>query len=475
MSEDLCYLTAGEALALFASRKLSPVELLQALLDRAESVNPAINALADRYPEEALDAARESEARWHRGEARALEGVPILVKDAQRIAGRRTTFGSLLYKDNIESESDPMIERLLAAGAVIHGRTTTSELCFSGICRSPVWGNTVNPWNPAFGPGGSSGGAGAALAAGLTILATGTDMGGSIRIPASACGVVGYKPPHGRNADGPPWNLDPFNHCGPLARSAGDIALTQNVVSGPHPLDHDSLRERMHLSPEPAGIDGLRIAWSIDLGYRRVDPEVRRNTLATLETFRALGCAVEEVDLGWTEEIDRLAGYWYNHTHIGRLILRAAEETPALLSPELRRLAGLIREGSTPDCIVSTIDLANHMYRSLGPVLAAHDLLICPTMTIPAVPADHEMFAAGFRIDGQEVDPEFGYSATHQFNILRNLPVMSLPSGFAASGVPTGIQIVGRSFDDATVHRAAFAYERARGGWYGSPAARPTT
>jgi amidase len=132
----------------------------------------------------------------------------------------------------------------------------------------------------------------------------------------------------------------------------------------------------------------------------------------------------------------------------------------------------LLREGSTLDCTVSTIDLANRMYRRLGPLLEEHDLLVCPTMTIPAVPADHQMFEVNFCIDGTQVDPEYGYSTTHQFNILGNLPVMSLPSGFATTGVPTGIQIVGRSFDDATVHRAA-AYERARGGWCGSAMARP--
>jgi amidase len=440
---------------------------------RAEKVNPAVNALADCYPEEALQAAQESESRWRSGQPRALEGIPVLVKDAQKIAGKRTTFGSLLYMDNIEAESDPMIERLQAAGAIIHGRSTTSELCVSGICRSPVWGNTRNPWNMEYGPGGSSGGAGAALAAGMTILATGTDMGGSIRVPASACGVLGYKPPHGRNPDGRPWNLDPLNHCGPMARTTGDLALMQNVTSGPHPMDHDSLRELVHLPAKPDSIRGFRIAYSIDLGYRRVDPDVRRNTLDAIDTIRALGCAVEEVNLGWTEEIDRLCGYWFNHTHLGRIILHAAEATPELLSPEMQRLAELIQEGSTPDCIVSTIDLANRMYQSFGPIMTTHDLLICPSMTIPAVRADHQMFDVDFRIAGRPVHPEFGYSTTHQFNILRNCPVISLPSGFSASGVPTGIQIVGRTFDDISVYRAAFAYERARGSWYGSAEGRP--
>ncbi len=157
-----------------------------------------------------------------------LEGVPLAVKDAQRVKGKRTTHGSLIFKDNIDDHSDPMIERLQKAGAIIFARTTTPEFCLSGVCHSRIWGITRNPWNLDYGPGGSSGGSGAALAAGLTTLATGTDIGGSIRIPASACGIVGFKPPHGRNPDGPPANFDRFNHCGPMTRSVADAALMQN-------------------------------------------------------------------------------------------------------------------------------------------------------------------------------------------------------------------------------------------------------
>ena len=175
----------------------------------------------------------------------------MAVKDAQRVAGKRTTYGSLLFKDNFSDHSDPMIERLEEAGAIIHARTTTPEFCLSGTCHTRMWGVTRNPFNPQFGPGGSSGGSGAALAAGMTTLATGTDIGGSIRIPAAACGVVGYKPPHGRNPDGPPACFDTYNHCGPMTRSTADAALMQNIVSGVHPADHDSLRDRV-LIPDAA-------------------------------------------------------------------------------------------------------------------------------------------------------------------------------------------------------------------------------
>ena len=471
--ELICFNSAAQNLTLFRSKQLTPVDLVQAMVRRDASENPALNAFADRYFEEALQAAKLSEARWMRGEERPLEGIPVAVKDAQRVAGQRTTFGSPVFRENVASRSDPMIERLLLAGAIVHARTTTSEFCVSGVCRSAMWGTTLNPWNIAYGPGGSSGGSGAALAAGLTTLATGTDMGGSIRVPASACGIVGYKPPHGRNPDGTPWNLDRINHCGPMARTVEDIGLMQNIVSGRHPADHDSLREVVHLPRLPKNIRGFRIAFSIDLGYRQVDPEVRKNTLQTLDVFRELGCEVTEARLDWSEDIDAAFGQWFYHLNVGRRLLLYARMRPELLSPDILRVAAAIQDQSDPEGITKFIDVANRMYATFGPILESHDVFICPTMTIPAVAADHRMFAEDFEIDGKRVDAEFGYSTTHQFNMLPNCPVLSVPSGFASSGVPTGIQIVGRTFDDLSVYRAGMAYVKARGFWYQSPELRP--
>jgi Asp-tRNA(Asn)/Glu-tRNA(Gln) amidotransferase A subunit family amidase len=471
--EEICYNSAARNLALFRSRELTPVDLVQATIDRDAGDDVRPNAFADRFFDEALHAARLAGARWMRGDARPLEGILLAVKDAQRVTGQRTTFGSPVFKENFASSSDPMIERLLSAGAIVHARTTTSEFCVSGICRSPMWGTTLNPWNTDYGPGGSSGGSGAALAAGLTTLATGTDMGGSIRVPASACGIVGYKPPHGRNPDGPPWNLDRVNHCGPMARTVEDIGLMQNIVSGPHPADHDSLRETVYLPPHPEGIRGFRIAYSIDLGYRQVDPGVRRNTTQALDIFRQLGCEVAEVQLDWSEDIDVAFAEWFGLLHVGRGLLAHARSHPELLSPDMLRTAAAIRDQLDQEGIVNFLDLANRMYATFGPVLEAHDVFICPTMTIPAVTTGHQMFAEDFEIDGKRVDAEFGYSTTHQFNILQNCPALSIPSGFATNGVPTGIQIVGRTFDDLSVYRAGIAYEKARGFWYQSPEFRP--
>jgi Asp-tRNA(Asn)/Glu-tRNA(Gln) amidotransferase A subunit family amidase len=468
--EELCYLTVRQAVGLFARKGLSPRELIDAVLRRIAAVNPGINAFGDQFQEQALAAAGAAEARWMKGTARALEGVPLAVKDAQRVQGQRTTFGSPAYRDNIAETSDPMIERLIEAGAIVHARTTVSEFCYSGICRSQLWGTTRNPWNREYNPGGSSGGSAAALAAGMTPIATGTDMGGSIRIPASACGVVGYKPPHGRNPDGWPFNVDRFNHCGALARSVGDLALVQNIISGHHSRDPDSLRERVVAPVHAEPIAGMRIAWSPDLSYHRVDPEVRKNTENTLEIFRSLGCSVDEADLGWTEEIDRIATGWYESSTPGRMIAEAVKSTPSLVSPEIAKLA---RTFTGKMSLAQVFDLMNAMWRSLSSVFEDHDAFLCPTMTVAAVPAEHSMWAQDFTIDGVVVDPEYGYSMTHQFNVLGSCPAMSVPSGRTSAGVPTGLQIVGRPYDDFSVFRAALAFEEAVGGWYGSPESRP--
>jgi Asp-tRNA(Asn)/Glu-tRNA(Gln) amidotransferase A subunit family amidase len=467
---DLCYLTAAAAIDLFARRKLSPRELMAAVIRRIEVVNPAINALGDRFLDEAKTAAATAEHRWSTGTTRPLEGIPVAVKDAQQVAGQRTTYGSPVYRANIAQYSDPMIERLLAAGAIIHSRTTVSEFCVSGVCTSPMWGTTRNPWNALYSPGGSSGGSAAALAAGMTLLATGTDMGGSIRVPASACGVVGYKPPHGRNPDGAPFNVDRFCHCGPLARSVGDAALMQNIVSGQHASDHDSLREVVVLPTEPANIAGMRVAWSPDLSYRAVDPEVRTNTEQALSVLAGLGCVVEEVEVGWTEEVDRIAAGWYRSSHTGRMIAAAAAEAQHLVSSDLLKLAA---SSQAEFSLAEAFGLISAMSTSLSSIMEGHDVFICPTMTVAAVRADQSMWDTDFKIDGVTVDPEFGYSTTHQFNVLSNCPALSVPSGRTSFGVPTGLQIVGHPYDDATVFRVALAFEAAAGPWFSSPEGRP--
>ena len=471
---DLCYLTATEALVQFRAGKLKPSTYLEAIITRIDQVNPIVNALADTYFDEARAQAREADTAYANATAEgALFGVPVMIKDAQRVSGKRTTHGSLLHMDaQADVLSDPMVERMQQAGAIILARTTTPEFCISGVCRSLAWGNTVNPFNPDYGTGGSSGGSGAAVAAGFVPIATGTDIGGSIRIPSSCCGVVGFKAPHGRNPDGPPANFDRYNHCGALARSIADLALVQDVVSGAHPRDHDSLRETVVLPTTAGRLDGLKIAFSMNLGYRAVDLEVRANTRAALEKFRALGATVTEVDFPWTDECDQAATHWYNTMHYLRQASWVAKDNADKLNDYTLAAAAGVRQ-TTLDDVSRAWEVQHEMYQFFGALMEEYDLLLCPTTTVPAVKADHDATADDYRVDGVVVDPEYGWVLTHHFNMLHNCPVMAVPSGFASNGVPTGIQIIGRTFDDPTVFKSSLAYEKQCGGWLRSASTRP--
>ena len=301
---ELHYITAVEAIQRFKARELSPVELMQAIIARAEAVEPRVNALADRYFDQALDAAREAEVRYGgRGRRpRALEGIPIVIKEETPIAGQRTTQGSLIYKDYIETRTATVAQRILDAGAIVHARSTAPEFSCAPFTHSRLWGVTRNPWNLDYSPGGSSGGSGAALAAGSTTLANGSDIGGSIRIPASFCGVVGFKPPYGRVPEVAPFNLDHYCHEGPLARTVADCALLENVMAGPDPHDIVSLRPKLRIPAELRAIAGWRIALSRDLGGFTVDQDVAANLGRVADAFREAGATVEEVDLDWRRD-----------------------------------------------------------------------------------------------------------------------------------------------------------------------------
>lgn len=475
MTLELCYLPASEALRRFRDRTLSPVEIVEAQLQRIDETSGTINATSFVYAEEALDEAREAERRYAMtdGRPRPLEGIATAIKDESNIAGKITTYASLIYRDNVARSTSTVVQRLLDAGAVVHSRTTTPEFSCEGITHSRIWGVTRNPWNLDYSPGGSSGGSGAALAAGLTTIANGSDIGGSIRIPASACGVVGYKPPYGRNPSSAPFNLDPYNHPGPMARSVEDCLLMQNVMCGPDPLDIASLRPKLTLAADRSGIRGWKIAYSLNLNYFEVDEEVRRNTLAALDVFRSLGATVEEVDLGWTKESER-AAISHLRTIFGSWLAEYLDDTRAnLLTGYARHFAEGARENTCQDFLKSMYTGGN-MYASLGPVLESHNVFICPTLAVPSVAADHDPSKDKVTIDGKDVHPSIGWLMTYPFNMLSRCPVLSVPSGRASTGVPTGIQIVGPTYRDEAVFAAGLAYEEALGGWYRTVRDRPT-
>ncbi len=470
---DLCYLPATKALDLFKAKKLSPVELLGAMVKRAEAVEPAINAFTYTHYEEAMARAKKAEAKYAAGKPTgALEGLPIGIKDESEIKGKPTSNGSLTMKNHIAERTSVNNERILRAGGIVHARTATPEFSCAGYTNSRLWGVTRNPWAPAFGPGGSSGGSSASLAAGTSALCTGSDIGGSIRIPAATCGLVGYKPPYGRNCDDPPFNLDFYCHTGPLARSVADAILLQNVITGPHPQDIVSLRPKLRLPMSYKPITGWKIAYSPDLGFFEVDDEVRRNTEKALDAFRDLGATVEEVDIGWTHDALK-AGMVYLEHLFGASLAKTLENHADDMTSYARAFAEKGKASKSTDFVWS-LEVAARMYETLGPLLEKYNVLVCPTNALPSVPADFDQSKDRVTINGKEVNPMLGWVMTTPFNTMSRCPVISLPSGRAGNGVPTGIQIVGKTYRDADVFRAAMAYEQETGPWFETPEERPS-
>ena len=458
---DLCYMTATEAVAAFKAHTLSPVELLKAIIARCQQLEPKVNALTYTYFDRALEQAKAAESEYTRrgGEPRPLEGVTVAIKDFHPVKGEITTFGSKIYRDYRPDHTAPTVQRLLDAGAIMHCRTTTPEFAHTGMTASPLWGITRNPWNLEYTPGGSSGGAGAAVAGGMTTLADGTDGGGSIRIPASLTGNVGYKPPFGRNPLDLDHPLETILHYGPITHSVSDAALMQNIMSGPHLDDICTVREKVVVPEAPEGIKGWRVAYSMDLGFYSVDPEVRRNTLSALDVIKSLGCTVEEVSLGWNWGVNNAWMTYWTVLFAGLL----GDKLPRWRYEMTDGLVRMIESGAalSADRFYRINAVRGEMYKTLGPILENHDVLICPTTALPSVKHDYDPTNPNFTIDGERVPASIGWYMTMPFNLVSQCPVIAVPTGFAASGIPTGMQIVGKTFDDLSVFRAASAYEKA--------------
>lgn len=461
---DLHYLTASQAQALFAAKELSPVELLDAVVSRTEEVEPLVNALTEQMLDEAYAGAREAERRYvgTGPTPRALEGIPLITKEEQPIAGRTLEAGSLLEKGRIADVTHPVVERVRAAGAVLHARSATPEFSIAAFTHTKLWGVTRNPWNLQAAPGGSSGGAGAGLAAGETLLATGSDIGGSIRIPSSFCGVVGFKPPFGRVPGLPPFQADTYCTDGPMARSVADVALLQNVLAGPHPHDPASLRPGYVVPTVHAPATGMRVGLCLNLGDFLVDPVIEANTRAAADALRAAGVIVDEVTLPWQRK-ELWTAAW---AHFGAVfgpfvddILDGAAAEQAM--PYTVEFAARAAEaGSYAEGLQREADL----YRPLGELLERYDALLCPTLATTAIPADATSLDELVDV-GNETLPWPETLMTLPFNVIGRAPVLALPSGTAANGIPTGVQIVGRTYDDATVFRLGAALERELALW----------
>ena len=458
MTDDLCFTPATELAPLIRSKALSPVELINAVLARIEACEPRINAFATLAAERARDAAHRAEDALMKGEAAgALFGLPVTIKDLTETAGIPTERGSNALKGHVPAVDAPVIPRLEEAGAIVLGKTTTSEFGWSGVSRSPLSGITHNPWKEGYNAGASSAGAGAAAAAGYGPLHQGSDGAGSIRMPAHFSGIFGLKPTYGRVPNWPVPNNDQVSHVGPMTRTVADSALMLQAMAGPHPWDHTSLEAGPADYPAllEEGIAGLRVAYSPDLGHARVDEDVAALVQDAAEAFQSLGCTVESPEVPFGPdgpEIIRLL--WPIHLHAYRPFLAEYEE---------RMDSGLVACIRAADGVSGATYLETRA-RKLAYVEAVHrffeewDLLLTPAVSVPAFPAER------LQPEHWPAHPwdwimwaEFSYP----FNFSQN-PAASVPCGFTGAGLPVGLQIVGRRFADLAVLRAARAFEQAR-------------
>ena len=451
MSDEVLSLSATETLAHYKRKSLSPVEVMDALIARAEQMEPSINAFSYQYFEEAMEAAKVAEAVYLStpDTARPLEGLAVAIKDAGHIAGKVTSSGSLTTAETPQMVTSPVNQYILDAGGIVHARTMTPEYSCAAVTHSKRWGITRNPANLEFTPGGSSGGAAAALAAHTTHLASGSDIAGSIRIPAACCGVVGVKPSRGRTPVDRPFNLDFYCHTGPLARTVQDATLLFNAMSGAHTAP-------VMLSPN-TDLRGVRIGYSTNLGFYEVDQEVERNTLNLVEQARAFGASVSEVSFDWGWDLVD-AALAHLHQIFGTSIHMEAEGKLDVMTPYARDFA---ERGLTvpPQEFYRAMEMAGRVQGDMERVMSSYDVFICPTNAIPAVPADFDHSQDELVINGRSVQPMLGWVMTVPFNMASNHPVISLPNGRAENGVPIGAQLVGQPFGDEALLNIAHRLE----------------
>jgi aspartyl-tRNA(Asn)/glutamyl-tRNA(Gln) amidotransferase subunit A len=460
------YKSALELVHLIKTKALSPFELITETLKRIDAVNPAINAFVAVRDEAALDEAREMTKRMASGEALGpLAGIPIGVKDLEDVEGMVTSFGSVPFKDNVAGRDSIQVARLKGAGAIVVGKTNTPEFGYTAFTKNRLFGVTTNPWNRERTPGGSSGGSAAAVAAGMVPMATGSDAGGSIRIPASYSGCFGLKTSFGRIPLGP----CPFQHIyhfmtlGPLTRTVRDAALYLDCVKGYHPCDPASLP-----SPSLSYVgcleempQGLRVAFSPNLGFARVQKDVMSQVEKAVACLEEMGHQVvlwdgvfPDVSETWAKLMDcELYGKLHqsldrDRDRLGRTLVQSLDQVKAFSLKDL----------------VEAQKLRTGLNRILWEIFETHDLLVTPTMPSEAFGAKGPPPS---EIDGHSIPLLWAVAFTYPFN-LSGHPAASVPAGLTESGLPVGLQMIGPHHREDRVLQAAYAYEQARpweNGW----------
>jgi len=461
-NRDICFVPASELVRLYRARKISPLEVMQAVLARIDAVNPAVNAYVTVARESALAAARRAtRALGRRGAPLlALHGVPVSIKDLTATKGIRTTWGSQAYRDHVPDKDDLVVERLKAAGAIVVGKTNTPEFGAGGNTFNALFGATRNPWNTALTCGGSSGGAAVAVACGMGPIAQGTDLGGSVRVPASFCGVLGFRPTPGLVPAYPrtlAW--DTLSVTGPLARTVSDVALMLSAIAGPDdraPISYEVDTSQFARAVRAPSIKGWRIAWAPDLhGLLPVDEEVAAVAQRAIRVFRSLGAKIETACPDFSGVKDIVRG-----TRAVAMVALQANKLPGWRERLQKDLVRDIDQGLTATAgdVAHSEVLRSALWHRVREFMASRELLVLPTVAVPPFPVEQPYPT---EINGKTLDDYTEWFYLTYGITLTGLPAISVPCGFTRSGLPVGIQIVGRRRQEAAVLRAAAALEAA--------------
>lgn len=460
MIGDLAAKSAVELRVLYERKAASPSEVLADAIAHSSVAEPMINAFAEEMFEQALQQAKAADELFANrpDDARPLEGIPVAVKEKHAIEGHPVWEGTVTREPVVAQADSPVVERIRAAGAIMHARTTTPEFSCAVFTHSKLWGITRNPWNLQYTPGGSSGGSAASVAAGSAVLATASDLGGSTRVPAAFCGLVGYKPPYGRVPGAVPICLDAYRSDGTLARTVADTALMYGALVGQHPADPVTLREKVDLPSSAGDIRGMRVALATTLGDFAVEREVVSHLEAAAAALCEAGALVSEVSLPWSREEVSQTMYTHWGSFFGRTLAEAAWRAPERVERYTRAFGEKAVSRLQRSGLHTGIEVEARMQGELAQVLGPFDVLLCPTTGVIGLEAGRD-YLEGVTVDGVYLYELLPACLTAPFNICNRSPVMSVPVGVSTIGLPIGAQVVGKPYDDGAVFRAAYALE----------------
>lgn len=466
-ANEICRMGAVTLAKLIRTKKLSPVEVIDAVLERMDRLEPKLHAFNVPTPDLARKTAKKIEkAIMAKEDVGSAAGVPVGVKDLICTKGILTTSGSIAYKDFVSDVDDIVVERMRKAGAVIIGKTNVPEFGYSGASHNPIFETTRNPWHLERSPGGSSAGSGAAVAAGLGPWALGSDGGGSVRIPASFSGIYGLKGSMGRV---PLWpgtrderypgvsSWEALEHIGPMTRTVADAAFMMSIIAGPDMRDHRTLPklEMDWMKTIKGNIKGLKVAYSPDWGYAAVDPEVRKVVGDAVKVFeKDLGCKVEIAHPGFDNPYGAFWGLVACETDLKGMRAMVAKHG-AQMTPHL---VDFITRPWQAEDFTNAIVTRKGVVNKMAAFMQKYDLLLTPTLACPPF----QLHIQGpEKIQGRMVDRWEWLNFTYIMN-MTGQPAASIPAGFTKDGLPIGLQIVGRHLDDPTVLRASACFEAAR-------------